>query len=69
MKTVDSLINLVFIMDIVLNFRTSFIDPHNGEEILDPYAISIKYLTEIRFYIDVLSTIPLADLFGGGALL
>jgi hypothetical protein len=69
MKTIDSLIDLVFVMDIVLNFRTSFIESVNGEEILDPYAIAYKYLTEIRFYIDVLSTVPLADLFGGGAAL
>jgi hypothetical protein len=69
MKTIDSLIDLVFILDIVLNFRTSFIESVNGEEILDPYMIAVKYLTELRFYIDVLSTIPLADLFGGGAFL
>lgn len=69
MKTVDSLIDLVFVIDIILNFRTSYVDPVNGEEILDPRQISKKYLTEPRFYIDVLSTVPLADLFGGGALL
>jgi len=69
MKTIDSMIDLVFIIDIVLNFRTSFVDPVNGEEILDPVLISSKYLTEPRFYIDVLSTIPFADLFGGGAIM
>jgi len=31
--------------------------------------ISINYLTELRFYIDVLSTIPLDDFFGGGIFL
>jgi hypothetical protein len=67
MKTLDSLIDLVFMLDIAFNFRTSFIDPANGEENLDPYAISYKYLTESRFYLDVLSTIPFSDFFEGGA--
>ena len=67
-KSFDSLIDLVFIVDIILNFRTSYIDPTNGEEVLDPYKISRKYLTELRFYIDVLSTVPLDDFFGGGIL-
>jgi len=29
----------------------------------------LNYLTELRFYIDVLSTIPLDDFFGGGIFL
>jgi hypothetical protein len=67
-KTVDSLIDIVFIVDIILNFRTTFIDPVNGEEILDTKLISINYITDIRFYIDILSTVPLEDFFGGGNL-
>lgn len=67
MKTIDSMIDLVFVIDIVLNFRTSFIESVNGEEILDPYAIAYKYLTEARFYIDVLSTVPLPDLVPGNS--
>ena len=66
MKTIDSLIDLVFIVDIILNFRTTFIDPANGEEVLDPGAISYHYLTSPQFYIDVLSTVPLDDYFGDG---
>jgi len=61
-KTVDSLIDLVFWIDIILNFRTSFVDSLTGEEVLDPVLISKKYLSEPRFYIDVLSTIPFGDL-------
>ena len=64
----DSLIDLVFIVDIILNFRTSYIDPNSGEEVLDPILVATKYLTELRFYIDVLSTVPLDDFFGGGYL-
>lgn len=65
----DSLIDLVFLVDIVLNFRTTYIDSVTGEEVLDPALISKKYLTEMRFVIDVLSTIPLDDYFGGTTFL
>lgn len=68
-KTLDSLIDLVFLVDIVLNFRTTYIDSVTGEEVLDPTLISQKYLTEMRFIIDVLSTIPLDDYFGGTTFL
>lgn len=63
------MIDLVFMLDIAFNFRTSFIDPSNGEENLDPFAISYKYLTETRFFLDVLSTIPFSDFFKGGPFL
>lgn len=67
-KSLDSLIDLVFIVDIILNFRTSYIDPISGEEVLEPVMVASKYLSELRFYIDVLSTVPLDDFFGGGYL-
>jgi len=62
-KTLDSLIDLTFIIDIIFRFRTTFIDAISGEEIMDSYRISERYLTSSNFYIDVLSTIPFADLF------
>ena len=46
-RTFDSLINLVFLIDILINFRTSLVDPLNGEEIVDPYIVSRDYLTSL----------------------
>ena len=68
-KLVNSLIDLVFVLDIIINFRTTYIDPINGEEILDPFLIAKKYLSDIRFVIDVLSTVPLADFFESSGFL
>jgi len=68
-KTVDSLIDLVFVIDIIFRFRTTYIDPISGEEVMDSMLISRRYLKSSNFYIDVLSTVPLDDLFGGGILL
>ena len=33
---VDSMINLIFIIDVIINFRTTFIHKVTGEEIIDP---------------------------------
>jgi hypothetical protein len=42
MKTLDSMMDLVFLFDICLNFRTTFIDG-KGEENMDPYSIAVNY--------------------------
>lgn len=60
-KTVDSLIDLIFALDIIFRFRTTYIDPISGEEILDNYLISKHYVTSSSFYFDVISTIPFDD--------
>jgi len=65
-KTWDSLVNLVFMIDIILRFRTTYIDPISGEEVMDSFMIANKYLTSPSFLVDVLSTVPLDDFFGGG---
>lgn len=54
------MVDLVFFVDIIINFRTSYIDGH-GEEIIDPQLISAAYLFHPRFIIDLLSTIPLSE--------
>ena len=48
-------IDLVFVVDIILTFRTSFIS--GGDEITSPKKIAINYLKS-RFVIDLLSVIP-----------
>jgi len=68
-KTFDSIIDLVFIIDIIFRFRTTYIDPVSGEEVTDSFLISKRYIMSSTFYTDVLSTIPLDDFFGGGLLL
>jgi hypothetical protein len=58
----DSIIDLVFLFDICLNFRTTFIDT-DGEEIMDAYRIGMAYIKSSRFYLDLFSSIPFSDLF------
>ena len=53
----NSLIDFIFLMDILVNFRTTFYDIETGDEVFDPKRTSKKYLKS-RFTIDLLSTIP-----------
>ena len=51
------IIDSMFLLDIILNFRTSYQDL-NGDEVLKPKEIAKNYITAGRFWIDTLSTIP-----------
>jgi hypothetical protein len=40
----DSLIDLIFILDIILYFRTTYIDQISGEEVVDTKLIGMRYV-------------------------
>lgn len=50
-------IDLTFLMDIVVAFRTTFYDLETGDEVFDPKRTGKVYLKG-RFTIDILSTVP-----------
>lgn len=54
----NSLIDFLFLVDIVASFRTTYIDKSTGDEITNLRLIAINYLKS-RFWIDLLATIPL----------
>ncbi|KAI5615863.1 potassium voltage-gated channel subfamily H member 1 isoform X2, partial [Silurus asotus] len=53
---IDSVVDVIFLVDIVLNFHTTFVGPA-GEVISDPKLISMNYL-KTWFVIDLLSCLP-----------
>lgn len=53
---VDSVVDVIFLVDIVLNFHTTFVGPA-GEVISDPKLIRMNYL-KTWFVIDLLSCLP-----------
>ena len=60
----------MFIIDIFLNFRTSFSHPLTGDEIVEPNKIVKNYLKGM-FWIDFISVMRFEDIFenilqGGG---
>ncbi|CAO1408816.1 unnamed protein product [Diamesa serratosioi] len=53
---VDSIVDVIFFIDIVLNFHTTFVGP-GGEVVSDPKVIRMNYL-QSWFVIDLLSCLP-----------
>jgi hypothetical protein len=58
---INAIIDVMFLVDILVNFRTTFLNPLSGDEIYDPREIAINYL-KTRFSIDLLATIPFDQL-------
>ena len=52
----DSIVDVVFFIDIILNFHTTFVGP-GGEVVSDPKIIRMNYLKS-WFVIDLLSCLP-----------
>lgn len=59
---IDAFIDLMFFLDILINFRTSYVNQYTGEEHLFLNDIACNYLKG-RFWIDLLATIPF-DILG-----
>ena len=59
MLVLNSLIDYLFFIDIILNFRTSFFDMHTGEEITDKKIIAKHYIITGKFFIDLVSSLPI----------
>lgn len=60
-------IDLLFMLDLISNFRTTFIHPKTGKEVLDLKEITLCYLKG-RFWIDLLAILPfdiVGDVFIG----
>ena len=52
------MIDFLFFVDIIMNFRTTYFNPRTGEEILDKDLIKKNYFFG-QFLIDLFSTVPL----------
>lgn len=61
MELLNAFIDLLFIIDVFVNFRTSYVNTKTGEEIFDLKKIALNYL-KARFWIDILASMPF-DLF------
>ena len=55
-KALDGLVDFVFIFDIILSFFTSTMN-NKGVESFDSKEIALDYITQFRFYTDVLSSL------------
>lgn len=63
MTIINTIIDLLFFIDLIVYFRTTFIHEKTGNEIIEPSAIAWTYIKG-RFWVDLLATIPF-DTIGG----
>lgn len=66
-ETIDNIIDILFIIDIIVAFRTTYYDFETGDEIFSPYKTAQLYLKS-RLFVDLVSTVPVdtvAFLFTG----
>ena len=65
--TVWSLINWIitgiFAVDLIINFRTTYVDGYKQEIIYDWKLVAFNYFKSFRFWVDLISTIPFEILF------
>ena len=58
LKVFNLLIDFLFFIDIVLNFRTTFFNSVTGDEISKPKKIAQNYIISGKFLLDVLASVP-----------
>lgn len=61
----DALIILIYLLDILISFRTTYIESISGVEVFEFRKIAIDYLKSYRFYLDLLAFIPFNKIFWG----
>ena len=51
-----------FVCDMIINFRTTFVDPKSGKLVTQPVAIA-KYYLKSWFFLDLLAVLPFELLY------
>ena len=54
----DAFVDLIFLIDVIITFRTTYLDTKIGQEEKDVHKIAITYLKG-SFFIDFVSSVPL----------
>ena len=54
---IDALVDLIFLIDVIITFRTTFLDTEKGTIVYDTHTIARKYLHG-SFAVDVASSVP-----------
>lgn len=67
-RIVDALVDFIFLIDVILTFRTTFLDTEQGQDETDTHKIAAAYLNG-SFAIDFASSVPFSSFvtaFGSG---
>ncbi|CDW87544.1 voltage-gated ion channel superfamily [Stylonychia lemnae] len=59
MEVINYIMDCIFVLDIVVNFRTIYFDERTNDPITETRKIAINYVLRGRFFIDIVATLPL----------
>src|SRR5436309_3429641 len=54
MEAVNYIMDAIFLMDIVVNFRTIYFDPRTSDPVKDNKQIAMNYIRGGRFFVDLI---------------
>lgn len=57
-------IDVLFFVDVIFNFRTTYINPKTGTEVISGKKIAWNYVVRGRFWVDLLASIPFEVIIG-----
>ena len=58
LRTIDMIMVVIYSVDIVIQFMTSYYNVQTGDQIFEPSKIAFRYMSGLSFWIDILSTVP-----------
>ena len=61
-KAIDYIILIIYAIDILVQFFTSYYLVQTGDEITKPSKIAKRYVLSLEFLIDILSTFPFREI-------
>jgi potassium voltage-gated channel Eag-related subfamily H protein 2 len=67
LAVLDFIVDIMFIIDIFINFRTTYVDPNNEHIISHPGKIALHYFKG-WFFIDALAAVPFELFFFGNSV-
>jgi potassium voltage-gated channel Eag-related subfamily H protein 7 len=59
MEGINYIMDSIFVIDIIVNFRTIYFDDRTNDPITNTREIAINYILRGRFFVDVVATLPL----------
>lgn len=68
LESINYIMDLIYITDIFVNFRTIYFDPKTSDPVTSYKSIAKNYIKSGRFFIDLIASLPLeliADLSNG----
>lgn len=54
----ERVVDVLFFLDVILAFRTTYINEKTGFEVYDNRIVALNYIKSGRFFIDIAASIP-----------